>query len=541
MWNLDLDGKNRTRKRRCLSGVGTLCRIVLLQLLTVALNCGSLAQNYQSGETETTTEETSTQLPPKLVSNIRLQSSKSVRNEPGVQISWEASEQSTEYEIWRGLVPDARDAVLLMKDKSASGAFLDSPAPVDTDLYYWIRAVTPQGTGPFSGGIRIRLEAPEVSAPVLFQPVWKSGNYPDFEFRALLSWLEVKNASAYEVWHGSNPVISENDTTVKVMSPTSYISIPVPADGNEFYFAVRTITPAGMSPYSPFLKAALPTWPGNPGDSWTLPGINFHLIWNSPGEVVLGSNRPFRDIDENEKTIVNLTTGFWIGAREVTIQQFLYYLQSLPESHPDVTNTKRWLRVSTENPGPVLSPGYDPGDPVSEVTWMESQRFLDWITQIEASAGRLPEGYVYRLPTEAEWIYAATASKSRSYEFASSNMGNTLQIFRSYQEFVRQNYAWFDANSNGMSHPTASKEPDSAGLYDILGNVAEWTQDWYAKYPGGIVNDWHGPENGEVKPILGGHYLSPAHHLSPRKRNAMKPSMRSKTVGFRIVLAPKIR
>lgn len=539
MWNLDLDGKNKTRLSRCFTGVGLRYRIILLTFFNLALNSILFAQTAPS--IEQIEEKNSIESTPKVVSNISLQSSKSVRNEPGVQISWDVSEHSTAYEIWRGLVPDVRDAALLTKDTSTSGAFLDSPAPVDTDLYYWIRAVNPLGAGPFSGGVRIRIDAPEVSAPVIFQPVWKSENYPDFEFQAFLSWLEVKNASFYEVWHGSSPIIGNNDTTIKVQAPSTSISIPIQPDGKEVYFAVRTITPGGTSPYSDLLQSTPASWPGEPGNSWTLPGINFRLIWNAPGEVVLGSNRPFREIDENEKTIVFLTSGFWIGASEVTIQQYLYYLQSLPVSHPDLSSSKRWFRISPESHAPILSPGYNPDEPVSEITWMESQRFLNWMTQIETAAGRLTPGYTYRLPTEAEWIFAATASKSRSYEFSANGENNTLQIFRSYQEFVHQNYAWFDVNSKGMSHPTSSKEPYPSGIYDILGNVAEWTQDWYARYPGGIVKDWHGPANGELKSIMGGHFLSPAHHMSPRKRNAMKPAMKSKTVGFRLVLAPEFQ
>lgn len=109
--------------------------------------------------------------------------------------------------------------------------------------------------------------------------------------------------------------------------------------------------------------------------------------------------------------------------------------------------------------------------PVDNVTWREAMGFCDWLTKRERGAGRIPKGWVYTLPTEAQWEYACRA--------ADDGAGS--------RGALAGDSVWFDKNSGGESHPVASKRPNAWGLCDMLGNVAEWCLDPVANDPAPVV------------------------------------------------------
>ena len=105
-----------------------------------------------------------------------------------------------------------------------------------------------------------------------------------------------------------------------------------------------------------------------------------------------------------------------------------------------------------------MNPGFDPynqtdNDPVVEVTWNDAVRFCPWLSR--------KEGKTYELPTEAEWEYACRAGTKTAYSF-----GDDLMRL--------DDYAWYDGNSGGHTHPVGQKKPNSWGLYDMAGNVWQW-------------------------------------------------------------------
>ncbi len=147
---------------------------------------------------------------------------------------------------------------------------------------------------------------------------------------------------------------------------------------------------------------------------------------------------------------------------QVTITK-LFYMQTT-----EVTQGQ-WTKVMGENPSYFK----DCGDncPVEEVSWNDTQSFIAKLNSMENTDK-------YRLPTEAEWEYAARAgSQNERY-------GDISDI------------AWYDSNSGGKTHPVAQKKSNTFGLYDMLGNVWEWCNDWYAHYPLGHVTDPIGPSSG---------------------------------------------
>jgi formylglycine-generating enzyme required for sulfatase activity len=158
-----------------------------------------------------------------------------------------------------------------------------------------------------------------------------------------------------------------------------------------------------------------------------------------------------------------------------------------------------------------LSYFHGPNLPVEGVSWDDAQKFCDLLN------GKR-DGYHYRLPTEAEWEYAARA-------------GDTSWRYGPLEEV-----AWFSNNSGGTTHPVGGKKPNAFGLYDTLGNVWEWVHDWYAAdyYSHSPQSDPKGPFTGEFRIARGGSWRGVVRGLARvSSRYVLKPGVRSIVVGFR--------
>jgi formylglycine-generating enzyme required for sulfatase activity len=154
--------------------------------------------------------------------------------------------------------------------------------------------------------------------------------------------------------------------------------------------------------------------------------------------------------------------------------------------------------------------------PVEGVSWEDAQKFCE-------AMNRKGDGHRYRLPTEAEWEYAARGGNS------SCRYGPLAEV------------AWFRDNSGGKSHPVGEKKPNSFGLYDTLGNVWEWAQDWYSLtfYGHSPEADPKGPDSGEYRLARGGSWRGVVRgQARVSSRYMLKPNTRSPVVGFRCVREP---
>ncbi|HKP11962.1 MAG TPA: formylglycine-generating enzyme family protein [Blastocatellia bacterium] len=159
-------------------------------------------------------------------------------------------------------------------------------------------------------------------------------------------------------------------------------------------------------------------------------------------------------------------------------------------------------------------PSYFGGDtrPVEQVSWYDAQEFIGRLNGLD-------DGYVYRLPTEAEWEYACRAGSSGDY-------AGKLEAM-----------AWCDENSQQMTHAVGTKQPNAWGLYDMHGNVFEWCQDYYdagyyAQSPG---VDPQGPESGSFRVKRGGGWMFSAAFARSAARDLFSPAYRYNFVGFRLV------
>src|SRR6267142_3780327 len=186
-----------------------------------------------------------------------------------------------------------------------------------------------------------------------------------------------------------------------------------------------------------------------------------NMVFIPPGTFNLGTptNEVNRSADEGPQMTVTISRGFWMGKYEVTQNEYLAIIGSNPSGFPG--NLDR---------------------PVETVSWLDATNYCARLTQQELAAGRIPPGSHYRLPTEAEWECAARASTSTRFSYGDDPNFTELA-----------NHAWYWFNSDVATHPVGQKAPNPWGLYDMEGNVWEWTQDWYGPYPGGSITDPQGP------------------------------------------------
>ncbi len=235
-----------------------------------------------------------------------------------------------------------------------------------------------------------------------------------------------------------------------------------------------------------------------------LPNI---LVSIKPGTFTMSS--PGTEVDrysnnEGPQTVVTLTKAFWMGKYEVTQAEYLALMGS--------------------NPSEILG---DLKRPVEHVYWNDAMNYCTKLTSQERAAGRLPAGYVYRLPTEAEWEYACRAGTTTRFSFGDDP--NYTQL---------GNYAWFSSNSGGTTHPVGMKLPNPWGLYDMHGNVWEWCLDWIGVYPGGSMTDPRGPNTGSSRADRGGGWADDGRYCRSACRGGFLPDVATYLVGFRPVLAP---
>lgn len=181
----------------------------------------------------------------------------------------------------------------------------------------------------------------------------------------------------------------------------------------------------------------------------------------------------------------------------------------------EVTQTQ-WTALMGPNPS-----GFRGADlPVESVTYNDALTFCERLTEREHTAGRLPPGYVYSLPTETQWEYACRA-------------GCTPSPPHGLEEI-----AWLRTNSGYTTHVVATKQPNAWGLHDMQGNVWEWCLDWGADYPGGTHSDYLAPHQIKYRIRRGGSYRMPASYCTPTIRYAQPPAQGQDGIGFRIALIP---
>lgn len=224
--------------------------------------------------------------------------------------------------------------------------------------------------------------------------------------------------------------------------------------------------------------------------------IGLRMIRVAPGTFLMGSpaSEAGRDYDESQHS-VTLTKEYWLGRTEVTQAQ--------------------WERVFRKNNSSYSS---SKQLPVDSVSWNDAMAFCKRVTVLERQAGRLPDGYEYTLPTEAQWEYACRAGSTGAYSGDLNAM------------------AWYYSNSDHTTYPVGQKQMNEWGFYDMHGNVREWCLDWSGTYPG-AVSDPPGPASGSYRVHRGGGWSPMMPALRSAARASDRPEHRDSDLGFRLCLA----
>ena len=223
------------------------------------------------------------------------------------------------------------------------------------------------------------------------------------------------------------------------------------------------------------------------------PKDGLKYIWIPPGKFMMGCSRGDEECADIEKPLhqVSITKGFWIGRTPTTVGAYSRFAGA----------AGRQMRAGQN----FNSPRARKIMPIVMVTWDDAHAYCGWMGG--------------RLPTEAEWEYAA---RGRS---AAVRYGDIDDV------------AWYSGNSHGQLHEVAEKLANKLGLYDMLGNVWEWVNDWYSQnyYQKSPSQDPPGPASGQYRILRGGSWLQGPEHVRVSLRYGFLPGNLSNDIGFRCV------
>ncbi len=235
--------------------------------------------------------------------------------------------------------------------------------------------------------------------------------------------------------------------------------------------------------------------------TFTANGVSFTMVYVQGGTFMMGAtSEQGSDAHDNEKPAHRVTlSDYHIGQTEVT--------QAL------------WQAVMGSNPS------YFKGNsqrPVEKVSWNDCQEFIRKLNSLT--------GQHFRLPTEAEWEYAARGgNKSRGYKYSGSNNISDVAWYG--------DNAWCDGNYNDPNygtHPVGTKSANELGIYDMSGNVFEWCQDWYGDYSSSSQTNPQGPSSGSIRVYRGGSWYYYARYCRVAFRYGDGPGRRIGYLGLRL-------
>ena len=226
----------------------------------------------------------------------------------------------------------------------------------------------------------------------------------------------------------------------------------------------------------------------------TIKGVQFKMVRVEGGTFQMGAtSEQGSDAYDDEYPVHSVTlSDYYIGQTQVT--------QEL------------WEAVMGSNPSYFKD---DNQRPVENVSWNYCQEFIEKLNRLT--------GKNFRLPTEAEWEYAARGgNKSKGYKYSGSNDADAV--------------AWYDKNIGGKTYPVATKQSNELGLYDMSGNVWEWCQDWYGKYSSHSQSNPKGANTGSIRVLRGGSWFFKARSVRVSNRIINTPDYRNTNDGLRLVL-----
>ncbi len=274
----------------------------------------------------------------------------------------------------------------------------------------------------------------------------------------------------------------------------------------------------------PGVAAAAETSSPKQGDIVVEPLVNMPLVYIEPGKFTMGSPATEVDhYDDEQQHEVEIKKGFWMGQYEVTFEQYDAF--SKATRRVKARDLSNWGRADR---------------PVIYVKWFYAYEFAEWLSR--------ETGHKYRLPTEEEWEYAARAGTTTAFSFGEHiggmdnhsffkrlmDTGNTKAGDEAQNALLDQ-YAWYGENAKQKTHPVGQKKPNPWGLYDMHGNVWEWTCSVYSKNYDGSDRCVEDPKSNARRSVRGGAWSFYAKGMRSADRRFFDPVYRLPYIGFRVV------
>ncbi len=225
-------------------------------------------------------------------------------------------------------------------------------------------------------------------------------------------------------------------------------------------------------------------------------GVSFNMIKVEGGTFTMGATSEMENPWDEEKPAhkVTITNDYYIGETQVTQALWKAVMES---------NTSRFEGNNL---------------PVERVSWNDCQNFIEKLNTLT--------GEHFRLPTEAEWEFAARGgNKSKHYQYSGSNNLDDV--------------AWYFGNSGSKTHLVATKQANELGIYDMSGNVWEWCQDWFGDYKSSAQTNPTGPSSGSFRVFRGGRWGSEARSCRSSHRNNGIPDFGYNNLGLRLTCSTK--
>ena len=319
----------------------------------------------------------------------------------------------------------------------------------------------------------------------------------------LTSNLVQPGLSVMEVFAKTREEVNALSTERNAANPQYMIQLPAEYNklglkGIKFVFN----DPTGSMP---------PPTPPKPAPTTPLPDTTFtnvsgmKMVRIDPGEFRMGDLAGDGNHDEHPVRNVSLSS-FHLCDTEVTQEQWKALMAT------DIHEQRRAAGFAGAS-----SYGQNPESPIYYVSFDEAVEYCRRLSEFESSRGKLPEGYAYRLPTEAQWEYACRAGSDKSFEGDSWDIG----VIATYES----------------SAPVRTKKPNAFSIYDMQGNIWEWCQDFYQpNYNGLPSSDPQGPKSGDTRVFRGGSWMEEEHAARASSRGYGLPDLRHRSIGFRVAL-----
>ena len=339
----------------------------------------------------------------------------------------------------------------------------------DSSTTYRLSATGPGGTATWTAAVTVSAPPP---APVVQQFTAVPNSFQRGQ-PVSLRWQVTGDVTTVLIDPGVGKAGSTGSEKVQPDSATSYRLTATGPGGTATATANVSVTAPPPTP------TPATTTEHRVGETKVNPRDGLTYVWIPPGTFTMGCSLGDSECQDDEKPAhqVNISKGFWIGQTEVTQDAY--------------------QRVAGNNPSNFKGGRL----PVETVTWNDAQSYC-------GAAGM-------RLPTEAEWEYAARAGDS------SARYGPLDSV------------AWYSANSGSKTHEVAQKQANRFGLFDMLGNVWEWVADWYGPYAAGNQRDPHGPSGGQYRVLRGGSWGNDPAGARVSCRGRDDPEVRGGSIGLR--------